>query len=51
MCGTCAARSQRLFQLTHLLRGATPSAGGLIVWAQFQLTHLLRGATAWRATT
>ena len=37
-----------LFQLTHLLRGATARAriGGYVT-TLFQLTHLLRGATCW----
>ena len=34
------------FQLTHLLRGATRSAGRSLMKPKFQLTHLLRGATA-----
>ena len=33
------------FQLTHLLRGATPYAPYLTTCIPFQLTHLLRGAT------
>ena len=33
------------FQLTHLLRGATGSAGSYVFMGVFQLTHLLRGAT------
>ena len=34
-----------LFQLTHLLRGATRCSGPHCRYNRFQLTHLLRGAT------
>ena len=39
-----------VFQLTHLLRGATKAASVAARSVEFQLTHLLRGATPYAGT-